>query len=201
MATLLRNSLLSTATSVDPTNQKPLDVTPPKPAVPDSNMTSQNSGAAGAGAGDAGAGAGSRGDAKPPSGGNLTELKKMYDQLNSEIGQQTFGNDPLIQKNTIDKINKFLNIFPSSKAFPDYKADNAGPWTDLPLKTLYYKTIQTLIDLINDISDIISNMESETSAETRSKVIKSLFQKDRRVYVGIIFIFLSFVLYFIDAAV
>jgi hypothetical protein len=196
MATLLRNSLLSTATTVDSTNQKPLDVTPPKPSVPDSNMTSTDSGDAGAG----GEGSGS-GNAKPPSDGNLGELKKMYDQLNSEIGQQTFGNDPLIQKNTIDKINKFLNVFPSSKAFPDYKADNAGPWTDLPVKTLYYKTIQTLIDLINDISDIISNMESETSAETRSKVIKSLFQKDRRVYVGIIFIFLSFVLYFIDAAV
>ena len=194
MATLLRNSLLSTATTVDSTNQKPLDVTPPKPNVPDSNMTSTDSG-------DAGAGGEGSGNAKPPSGTNLTELKKIYDQLNSEIGQQTFGNDPLIQKHTIDKINKFLNVFPSSKAFPDYKADNAGPWTDLPVKTLYYKTIQTLIDLINDVSDIISNMESETSAETRSKVIKSLFQKDRRVYVGIIFIFLSFVLYFIDSAV
>jgi len=190
MTTLLRNSLLSTATTVDPTNQT-LDIIPPKPPPPDSGnlLTIQDTSAP--------APAPSRGPAPV----NLTNLQDIYTQFQNDIRKQTLGNDPLLQQDTINKINQFLNTYPSSKASVNYKDITGGPWTDLPVKTLYYKTIHALIDIINEFSDILSNMDSDDSTTTRRKLVKALFQKDRRVYVGILFIFLSFILYFIDAAV
>jgi hypothetical protein len=50
------------------------------------------------------------------------------------------------------------------------------------------------------VSDSISQNEIDGSVATRRKIVDAFFQKDRRVYVGIFFIFLSFVLYFIDSA-
>jgi hypothetical protein len=191
MATLLRNSLLSTATSVDTKNQQTPDITPPKPPPPDSGslLNIQDTSAP--------APAPSRGSAPV----NLTSLQDIYNQFQNDVRKQTLGNDPFLQQDTINKINQFLNTYPSSKASVNYKDATTGPWTDLPVKTLYYKTIHALIDIINDFSEILSNMDSDDSTTTRRKLVKALFQKDRRVYVGMIFIFLSFVLYFIDAAV
>ena len=190
MTTLLSNSLLSTSTSINSgSNNDITKVIPPKLPDVSQNTTNQtplitiqknvNSSA-------------------PAS---LGEFKKLYDQLKSDSGRSLIGNDPFLQKNAIDKVNEFLSRYPKTKADPNFNESDNKPWTDLPVKTIYTKTIQTLIDLINDIADIISASEVDGSTITRRKLVEAFFLKERRVYVGIIFIFLSFVLYFIDSAV
>lgn len=186
MATLLRNSLLATSSTIDSNKTDLTKIIPPNPnANVDQQKTTpiitiQN---------------------KSPAPSSLGDFKKIYDQLKSESGRELIGNDPLLQKNAIDKINEFLSRYPQTKASPDFNENDAIVWTDLPIKTLYYKSIQTLIDLINDISDIITTSEVDGSVTTRRKLVETFFRKERRVYVGIIFIFLSFILYFIDSAI
>jgi len=194
MTTLLRNSLLATSTNLDDNIQqsnKDKDLSkiipPTLPSIPSDNKNNipiiniQQS--------------------NSPSTSSLSDFKKIYDQLKSDSGRDLIGSDPLLQKNAIDKVNEFLTRYPKTKSNPDFNENDNKPWTDLPVKTIYTKTIQTLIDLINDIADIISASEVDGSTITRRKLVEAFFLKERRVYVGIIFIFLSFVLYFIDSAV
>jgi hypothetical protein len=140
---------------------------------------------------------------KPPQPiSNIGEFNKLYEDLKSDKveAREELGNDPFLQKVAIDKIDEFLRRFPNTKASPNYNEDAIIPWTDLSVSTLFKKTIRTLIDIINDLSDIISQSETNTSAHTRRSIMHTFFQKDRRLYVGFLFIFLSFVLYFIDSA-
>ena len=197
MTTLLRNSLLATSTDI-PSNSsstndiskvippKPLIASPKTPSTTNTPLITIQKNSAGSSA---------------PSPATLSDFKKLYNQLQTDSGREQIGNDPLLQKNAIEKINQFLTRYPETKANPDFNEDLIKPWTDLPVKTLYVKTIQTLIDLINDISDIISASEIDGSVVTRRKIVEAFFRKERRVYVGLLFIFLSFVLYFIDSAV
>ena len=68
---------------------------------------------------------------------------------------------------------------------------------DIKLVDIYKNTIQTIIDIINEISIITSNYNYKT---VYNDIYKIIFKKDRLVYIGIILIFLSFVIYFIDGA-
>lgn len=191
MTSLLKNSLLATSTNLDNDSSKSTNdlskVVPPK--LPDISNPKDSPLIT------------IRNNTNSPAPATLGEFKKLYEQLKSESGRELLGNDPLLQKNAIDKVNEFLSRYPQTKANPEYKETDNKPWTELPVKTIYTKTIQTLIDLINDISDIISASEVDGSTVTRRKLVEAFFVKERRVYVGIIFIFLSFILYFIDSAV
>jgi len=132
---------------------------------------------------------------------NIAEFNTLYEQLKKEAndGRELIGDDPFLQTKSIDKINEFLRRFPDTKANPNYNEDDVKPWTELSVNKLFKKTIQTLIDIINDLADIISASESTDSTTTRRNIMNAFFQKDRRLYVGFIFIFLSFILYFIDS--
>jgi hypothetical protein len=65
--------------------------------------------------------------------------------------------------------------------------------TELNISDIYKNTIQTIIDIINDISIIINE-----PINIYTKIMTIFFKKDRQFYIGIIFIILSFVIYFID---
>ena len=198
MATLLRNSLLASSTNLDlSSSSSSTPKTLPVILPPIINATRD-------GTNDATGNAIGRAektatvDSVPA---NLADFKKLYEDLKSTSGRESIGDDPLLQKDAIDKVNQFLTRYPQTKANPNYNPDETTPWVNLPVKTLYVKTIKTLIDLINDISDIISANEIDGSVVTRRKIVEAFFRKERRVYVGLLFIFLSFVLYFIDSTI
>jgi|694.fasta_scaffold49737_4 hypothetical protein len=71
--------------------------------------------------------------------------------------------------------------------------------TKLNVGDIYKNTIQTIIDIINDIifltNDTYYNNEYK---KLYNNILNIIFKKDRIFYVGIIFIILSFVIYFID---
>jgi hypothetical protein len=68
--------------------------------------------------------------------------------------------------------------------------------TKLNVGDIYKNTIQTIIDIINDI--IFLTNDTYYNNKLYNNILNIIFKKDRIFYVGIIFIILSFVIYFID---
>jgi len=66
--------------------------------------------------------------------------------------------------------------------------------TDLNIGVIYTNTMQTIIDIINDIVLLFDNPSNNIYTDLKNVLLK----KERQFYVGIIFIILSFVIYFID---
>jgi len=113
------------------------------------------------------------------------------DNIYKQVSDGIIPTDP----ETIDKINEFLTKFPQTQPTkPSMK------WTDISVNILFSRTIQTAIDIINDVSDIISNRNLVTNADMRRNVFQAFTKSERRLYVGFWLIFLSFILYFIDSA-
>jgi hypothetical protein len=69
--------------------------------------------------------------------------------------------------------------------------------TKLNVGDIYKNTIQTIIDIINDLT-FLFNDDNKNYNKIYYEIIDIIFKKDRMFYVGIIFIILSFVIYFID---
>lgn len=66
--------------------------------------------------------------------------------------------------------------------------------TELNIGFIYKNTMQTIIDIINEVVIVIDNPSINLY-----KDLKEIFLKqDRIFYIGIIFVILSFVIYFID---
>jgi hypothetical protein len=66
--------------------------------------------------------------------------------------------------------------------------------TELNIGVIYKNTMQTLIDVINEIILLYDYRMNYNYKD----FINILFKKERQFYIGIIFIILSFVIYFID---
>jgi hypothetical protein len=62
----------------------------------------------------------------------------------------------------------------------------------------YQNTMQTIIDIINDMTRIIDNTDNYNNYF--KMFLNTIFNENRMFYVGIILIVLSFVIYFIDGA-
>lgn len=127
----------------------------------------------------------------------MTEYDAIYKQLMSAKGREELGEDPLRQQKMVAKIQEFLDTYPTS--LPPEKDPNT-PWIKLPLQEIYKRTLQTAIDVIADMSSILSQKDYLSSAAFRRKLVTAFTREDRRLYIGIWFIFFSFVIYFIDSA-
>lgn len=66
--------------------------------------------------------------------------------------------------------------------------------TKLNISDIYTNTIQTIINIINDLTFLLN----DNNYKSYYQIIDIIFKNDRMFYVGIIFIILSFVIYFID---
>jgi hypothetical protein len=70
---------------------------------------------------------------------------------------------------------------------------------DLSIGKIYENTIQTIIDIINEIVYLIDNSNYYKN-DFYNHYINIFTKNDRLFYIGIILIILSFVIYFIDGA-
>ena len=66
--------------------------------------------------------------------------------------------------------------------------------TELNISNIYKNTIQTIIDIINEIMIILDNNDKNLY----ENLLNVFYKEERQFYIGIIFIVLSFVIYFID---
>ena len=130
-----------------------------------------------------------------------TELMKEYDgiynQIMSEKGRAEIGDDIVRQERVVEKIQKFLDEYPKIIP-PDRNPDT--PWIQLSLYEIVRRCLKTAIDIIQDISGVVSIRPYYSSSTIRRKIVQIFTREDRRIYVGIWLIFLSFILYFIDSA-
>jgi hypothetical protein len=92
------------------------------------------------------------------------------------------------------KLNNLLETLPNS--IPnDMKIK---PIYNLTIKELYKNTLQTLIDIINDIIEVYSK-KNYINTNNYIYILINIFTKDnRKIYVCIMIIIMSFIIYFID---
>lgn len=100
-----------------------------------------------------------------------------------------------IEESIEKKINQLLDVLPHGK-----EANIPKKVQDLTIGELYNGTIQTLIDIINELSSVMSERKYMSNQIYRQKIIEIFTKKERKLFVGIVLVILSFVLYFIDGS-
>lgn len=99
-----------------------------------------------------------------------------------------------IEKQIEIKLNSLLETLPDK--IP--KDIQVKPVYNLTIKELYKNTLQTLIDIITDIVDVYSKKDYVNN-NNYIYILLSIFMKDdRKIYVGIMLVVLSFIVYFVD---
>ncbi len=99
-----------------------------------------------------------------------------------------------IEKQIEIKLNSLLETLPD-KIPPNMKIK---PIYNLTIKELYKNTLQTLIDIINDIVEVYSK-KNYINNNNYIYILLNIFTKENRnIYVGIMIVILSFIVYFID---
>lgn len=125
------------------------------------------------------------------------EYKATYNALLSEKGRDELGSDTAKREKLEAKIDKFLKLYPAV-----VPADNnpAAPITDISLRQLTHRSLKSAVAVVNDVSDLLGKRETLSSADFRRQMVKAFTAPERRMYVGIWLVVLSFVLYFIDSS-
>ena len=125
---------------------------------------------------------------------NYYYFLRMTENNSSNISTDTKLKDI---DNYIEKTieNKFNILKDSIKL--ENKTDNNI--SQLTVFELYQNTIQYMIDIINDISFFLTmNPSGYSNQEYRKILFDIFFSKTRILYTGIVLIFISFIIYFID---
>jgi hypothetical protein len=128
---------------------------------------------------------------------DMKDIEDMHTMLTDPNKRIQISDDKNKQREFIEKANAFLDAY-NKRLLPD--DDPLTPWTSLSLREIARKTIRTAIDIINDISNTVSIRETISGADYRRLIFSAFTLPERRVYVGIWLVFLSFILYFIDSA-
>jgi len=125
------------------------------------------------------------------------DYQTLYNKLLTEKGLLSIEDDVNEKEKVLDKINDFLGKYPT--LLPKDRLPST-PITQLSVTEIYRRTLQTVIDIINEISDIISQKNYVSQATFRRRLFEVFTKPERRLYVGLMLVFLSFVLYFVDSA-
>lgn len=124
------------------------------------------------------------------------EYQSLYKQLVSDSGLVSIEDKLGEKEKVLKQINDFLGKYPT--IIPPNR-NPSTPIYDISLKEIYRRTLQTTIDIINDISDLITQRNYLGDTTFRRKMFEVFTKPERRLYVGILLIFLAFFLYFIDS--
>lgn len=128
---------------------------------------------------------------------DFKDYDKIYQDLLKEKGRIDIANDGAEKEKLVNKVNEFLELYP--KSIPKDKDPNAR-FYQLSLKEIIKRFIQTAVDILNDIAELLSRKEYIGNDTFRRSLFTIVTKEERRFYVGMWLIFLSFVLYFIDSA-
>ena len=117
------------------------------------------------------------------------EYKQAYEQLLST-------EDKVDRNELMGRINRFLEDYPKLAKTVDTNA----PIQELSLVTILNKMVQVAVGIVDDVSAAISDSDHTDRTSFRRALIAAFTREDRRMYVGLFLIVLSFILYFIDSA-
>jgi hypothetical protein len=113
--------------------------------------------------------------------------KKAKKQPDSDI-------EKYIEKQIEMKLNSLLETLPDKLP----KELTIKPIYNLTIKEIYKNTLQSLIDIITDIVDVYSRKDYVNNNNYIYILLNILMKDDRKIYVGIMLVVLSFIVYFID---
>lgn len=105
------------------------------------------------------------------------------------------NNNKIIEEEIEKKFNQLLSKLPDIIKKEDIKNDT--DFFNFSILDIYNNTMQTIIDIINDIIMILDNGNSNNYLKS---ILLIAFNESRMFYIGIILVILSFVIYFIDGA-
>jgi len=112
--------------------------------------------------------------------------------INENIPQNI---ESYIEKQIENKLNNLMETLPDK--LPDKELKKNA--YNLTIRELYKNTLQATIDIINDIIELNNSKITDINYYI-TRIIYILTDDDRKLYVGIILIILSFIIYFIDGA-
>ena len=122
----------------------------------------------------------------------------MSDKYTSELTDNINKTDKDINKyieNIIE--NKFSTLVKELNI--KNETNNNKMIYEYTLHELYQNTIQSIIDMINDLSEFFSiNHKNKTNNEYRTELFNIFLSDKRKLYSGIILIILSLIIYFVD---
>lgn len=100
-----------------------------------------------------------------------------------------------IEQNVETKINQLMDILPQNQ-----KIDTPKMIYEYTISELYTGTIQTVIDVLNDLTALSADRKYISGQQYRTKLFDIFLKKERKVFIGIVMVILSFILYFIDGS-
>jgi hypothetical protein len=121
---------------------------------------------------------------------NLSESKDIDLNIKNKL---------FIEKIIEYKFSQILEQIPELRQVKKNVLDE-NDFFNFTLIDTYKNTIQTIIDIINDVIKLFDNSYAYNYSNTYMSLLNIFFQENRMFYIGIILVILSFVIYFIDGA-
>jgi len=100
-----------------------------------------------------------------------------------------------IEQNVEKKINQLMDILPQNQT-----VDTPKMIYEYTISELYTGTIQTVIDVLNDLTVLSSDRKYISGQQYRTRLFEIFLKKERKIFIGIVMVILSFILYFIDGS-
>ena len=131
---------------------------------------------------------------------NNNEDNIDYKQLRDLV---TSPNNIDVYTSLMNKENYVLNTINKIADSENKKNIKYKKIYNLTLREITLNTLKVIVDIINDMSTIILDPVNKNGnvMQTVQKLRKTLTKKDRLIYVGLIFIIISILIYFIDITV
>ena len=123
----------------------------------------------------------------------METTKENEEKTNNEIIPKNVEN--YIEKQIENKLSNLMETLPDK--LPDKELKKNA--FNLTIRELFKNTFQTTLDIINDIIELNNSKITDVNYYI-TRVIYILTEDDRKLYVGIILVILSFIIYFIDGA-
>jgi hypothetical protein len=121
------------------------------------------------------------------------DASKLRAALQTEAGLSTLGNDPLLQQKALATMAEYLDAGKRER-----QRGSGGVW-DMTVGELMRRTLQTAVDILNEMASLVSDSATLSGAALRRRAFAAFTMPERRLFVGVWLVALSFVLYFIDS--
>jgi hypothetical protein len=123
-----------------------------------------------------------------------------YDEIRDLV---TSPNNRDVYTALMNKENKVLNVINKVADNENKKKNKYRKIYNLTLKEIFVNMLKVMVDIINDMSTILIDPVNKNGniMLTVQKLRKTLTKKDRLIYVGLIFVIISILIYFIDITV
>jgi hypothetical protein len=133
-------------------------------------------------------------ETKTSSDSPATSLAAISNRAKKPSATKETDIEKYIEKQIEIKLNSLLETLPDK--IP--KDLQIKPIYNLTIKELYKNTLQSLIDIITDIVDVYSKKDYVNNNNYMYILLNIFTKNNRKIYVGIMLVILSFIVYFVD---